>query len=366
MNPITPGTKKAPTGQRLNISLAFADNKNRWQRAAFKINEIIERIPRTKLDVPKDEAPKVTKKEKRRATLARNKVITKYIWDNSAFELPPGMLAKELILMQNAARYDYDMSSSLMDQTMEAIRRILQIDILSGSDFWTTRFFLNPNLNEAAKDGLTDSFDSALRITAGTSAEASLAILSAEQQLAQPAYFDRLRNIHGRTFEGMKGITGDMVKQLRVVLTEGMTRGVGIRDLKGMINNRLGIGMGRAERIARTEINKAYRDSYLDEAKDLNEDALKDDPWEIQQAHRSALADTSRPLHMARHGTIHTNRQQRDWWATGSNSINCICSTLDVLVNRKTGEVLQDKMITRMLGEREKMTGIVSVKTKEV
>jgi hypothetical protein len=365
MNPLRPGTDKSPTGQRLNISLAFADNKNRWQRAAFRINEIIERIPRIKLDVPADEAPKVTKKEKRTATLARNKLDGAYLMVNSEFDVTRKLLKRELELMSNRARYEYRLDSTMMDATMEAIHRILVGDILSGSEFWTTRFFLNPNLNESSKNGLTDSFDSALRITEGTSAEASLAILSAEQQLQQPAYLDRLRLVHGRTFESMKGLTNDMTAQLRVTLTEGMARGVGIRDLKGMINKRLGIGMVRAERIARTEINVAYRAAYLDEAKDLNEDALKDDEWIIQQAHRSALADTSRRLHMARHGTIHTIRAQKDWWATGSNSINCLCSTLDVLVNKATGEILQSKMIDRMLDQREQMTGIKTIKVKK-
>jgi hypothetical protein len=151
----------------------------------------------------------------------------------------------------------------------------------------------------------------------------------------------------------MKGLTNDMTAQLRVTLTEGMARGMGIRDLKGMINNRLGIGMGRAERIARTEINNAYRGAYLSEADDLNETALKDDEWEIMQVHRSALAMSTRPTHGKRHSLMFTTRQQKDWWATGSNSINCLCSTLDVLVSKLTGEILQQKMIDRMAIQKD-------------
>jgi hypothetical protein len=351
MNPIKPGTHKHPTGQRLNISLAFADNKNRWQRTAFKINKVIEQIPRIKIDVPAEDAPKVTKKEKRTATLAKNKLNAAYLMANSDFDLNPCTLWNELELMQNKARYEYKLDSSMMDATMAAIHRILVGDILSGSEFWTTRFFLNPNLNESSRDGLTDSFESALRITKGTSSEASLATLSAEQQLSQPAYFDRLQLVHGRVFESMKGLTGDMKTQLRVTLTEGMARGVGIRDLKGMINNRLGIGMGRAERIARTEINAAYTNAYMDESTDLNETALKDDEWEIKQAHRSALSPTTRPTHGARHGTVSTVMQQRDWWAKNGR-VNCLCATLDVLVNKSTGEILQSKLIKSMKIQR--------------
>lgn len=354
MNPIKPGTHNHPTGQHYNISLALADNKHRWQRDAKLINDIIEKIPRTKIAVPKGEAPKATKAEKRTATLAANKADTAYIWSNSEFELPDGLVASELLLMRtNAVRYEYQIDSNLMDSIMQAIDRILTGDILGGSDFWTNRFFLNQHLSEATAEGVTDSFNSAVNITKGTESEASMALLNVQQQLQSPAYSDRLNLVNGRVFESMKGLVGDMKSQLRLTLTEGMARGVGIRDLKGMINKRLGIGMGRAEKIARTEINVAYRTAYLDEAKELNETALKDDPWMIMQAHRSALSMTTRTNHASRHGTIHTIRAQRDWWLTGSNAINCLCSTLDVLVNRKTGEVLQDKMIDTMLIQKE-------------
>ena len=353
MNPLKPGTHKAPTGQRLNISQSFAINKHRWQRAAFRINEVIEQIPRTKREVPKDEAPKVTKKEKRTARLTNMLKDSRYIWANSEFGLCDGLLQSELKVMNNAVRYDYMLDADMMDRTMSAINRILTQDILDGSDFWTTRFFLNPFIESATEDGTTDSFESAVRIVAGSPVEGNLSLLSAQQQLMQPAYMDRLRLVNGRIFESMKGLTGDMKSQLRLTLTEGVARGVGIRDLKSMINKRLSVGMVRAERIARTEINHAYRGAYMAEAKDLNETALKDDEWEIKQAHRSALSPTTRPHHAARHGTIHTMQQQTDWWAKDANAISCLCSTLDVLQNKKTGEVLQQKMIDTMAKQKK-------------
>ena len=354
MNPVKPGTHNHPTGQHLNVSLAIADNKYRWQRDAKLINDIVEKIPREKLNVPKGDAPKVTKKEKRTATLASNKANAAYILANSDFALPDSLVSNEIKLFSsNAIRYEYQVDANLMDSIMAAIDRILTGDILGGSDFWTNRFFLNQYIAESTADGTMDSFNSAINITKGTEVESSMALLSAQQQLQSPQYNDRLKLVNGRVFELMKGLVGDMKSQLRLTLTEGMARGVGIRDLKGMINKRLGIGMGRAERIARTEINVAYRAAYLEEAKELNETALKDDSWMIMQAHRSALSPTTRPNHASRHGTIHTIREQKDWWLTGSNSINCLCSTLDVLVNRETGEVLQERMIDNMLIQKE-------------
>ena len=47
--------------------------------------------------------------------------------------------------------------------------------------------------------------------------------------------------------------------------------------------------------------------------------------------HRSALLPTTRPHHAARHRKIYTVDQQRQWWATGANRINCYCSVKPIL-----------------------------------
>lgn len=351
MNPLTPGTHKNPTNQASNIKLAFADNKRRWRRIANRVGAVLDRLPFT--DVYAEAAPSVTKDEKRTALLTNMAYAAEWFAKNSEFTLPASVLRDELNLFTNAKRYEYEVTASMMDRTMDTIAAILQQDLLDGNDFWTTRFWMNVYLSDSVQDGTLDSFESALRITEGTPVESSIAILDAQQQLASPVYQDRLRLVHGRVFEEMKGLTAEMKSQLRVTLTEGMARGVGIRDLKGMINKRLSVGLVRAERIARTEINQAYRTSYMDEAKQLNETALADDDWEIRQIHRSALSPTTRKHHADRHGKIFTIQQQRDWWAVDGNAISCLCSTLDVLINKKTGEILQKKLQARMEKQRE-------------
>lgn len=355
MNPIKAGTKKSPTGQRLNVSLAFAENRRRWQRAAARINEVIKSLPAKKIIVDKSEAVKVTKQERRTKALRNHFADSRYIWANSEFNLKPKIIKAELSLFNNAVRYEYQVDADLMARTSQVIAQILKQDILDGLDFWTSRFWLSSYINEALEDGTVESIESAKLITAGTEASAAMALVNAEQQLNAPHYIDRMQLVNGRVFENMQGLTGDMKSQLRLTLTEGMARGVGTRDLTGMINKRLGVGMVRAERIARTEIHGAYNDAYMDESKELNKGALKDSVWEIKQAHRSALSPTTRPHHKARHGNIYTVQQQKDWWSVNGNKISCLCSTLDVLVNKKTGETLQQKMIDRM--KREKKDG---------
>lgn len=351
MNPLQVGTKTHPTGQALNTALAFAENKRLWQGAAKRINDVIDLMPVVAREVPDDEAPTVRKDEKRTARLTNHLADSRYIWANKSFEIPPKMVANELLTLNKSYRYEYLLDADTMARTMAIIEQILTNDFLGGSNFWTSRFWLTGYIESAAVDGTSDSFESALRITEGTEAAAPLSMLSVQQQLSSPAYLDRLRLAHGRVFEEMQGLTSEMKSQLRLTLTEGVARGVGVRDLKGMINKRLSVGMVRAERIARTEINKVYTDAYMSESVDLNNTALKESAWVIMQCHRSALSPTTRKTHGARHGKVSTVQQQLDWWAEHGR-INCLCSTLDVLVNKESGEVLQKKMVERMKEQR--------------
>ncbi|AGH16047.1 head morphogenesis [Vibrio phage pYD21-A] len=277
---------------------------------------------------------------------------------NADFDVPVDLLREEFNIMANGVRYEYQVDAGLMQRTMDTIASILQQDLLDGSDFWTTRFWMNVYLEDAVQDGTLESFESALLITQGTPVESSIAILDAQQQLASPAYYDRLRLVHGRVFEEMQGLTAEMKSQLRVTLTEGMARGVGVRDLTSMINKRLSVGLVRAERIARTEISRAYNVAYSDEAKDLNKTALKDDDWEIRAMHRSALAPTSRDDHVFRHAHVGTFEEQDQWWSVGSRRVNCLCSVLDVLYNKKTGEILQKSLQARMIKQKEQYQSV--------
>jgi len=73
--------------------------------------------------------------------------------------------------------------------------------------------------------------------------------------------------------------------------------------------------------------------------------------------HLSALAENSRQWHMSRSGQIFTAQEQEDWWDTGSNRINCLCSVVDILRDKKTGEVLQTALHKKAIEQRERRLG---------
>ena len=97
----------------------------------------------------------------------------------------------------------------------------------------------------------------------------------------------------------------------------------------------------RALRIARTEVNHAFTEARYEHSKDVR-DRLG---LEVKAMHVSALVDSTRPNHAARHGKIYTLEDQRTWWSEGSNLISCLCSTVEVVFI--DGEPTQEKMIER-------------------
>lgn len=314
-NPRLPRNDEDPTG--LGSTRRRADRRitKLMQIAARDIRILVAKLP---YEINAGEQSKALKSETRKASLVANR------------------------------NYTWQVSGPLMDQTMFTIRQILTEALTSGSNVWQNRWWMNAFIDPSYEKGTLDSVYSAKLITKGLDVQSAnvIAVMQAEQQLETPAYLSRLQLVHGRVFEDMYAIVGDTAAQLRRVLTDGMARGLGIKDISGMINSRVGVGLSRAKTIARTETNKAYTDAYMAESDELNKNLAEDD-YSIRQMHVSALTDTTRRNHAERHGTIHTSIEQRKWWDSGSQRLNCYCSVIDVLINLETGESIQQPLIDR-------------------
>lgn len=310
--PIQPRNLQDPAGTKGLRDRSIREARKRMRKAAQLIRQYVESMPYTVKQVDKADAPSVPKSAKRTSTL------------------------------KNAQQYTWLVDDALMNQAMRYIQGVLADALINGDESWSYRWWMNAYLDPSAEMGMSESLANAQRLVAETTEEAQRIanIITAEQVLMSPPYQRRLKLMHGRVFEEMKGLTSETTADLRRVLTDGMARGLGIRDLTGIINDRVGVSLSRAERIARTEINRTYTNAYMDETDDFNqilED--EDDPWVIREMHVSALTMTTRRSHAARHGGIFTHQQQNNWWDSGSNRVNCYCSVMSVLVHRKTGEL---------------------------
>ncbi len=164
-----------------------------------------------------------------------------------------------------------------------------------------------------------------------------------QQLLLSDPYRERIRRVRQRTFNEMKGFTGDTANALARVLSEQMAAGNGINEVKRAIAAKFETSMSRAETIARTELATAHRDARRDTTKD-SRDRLGLNTM-IQLI--SALAPTTRSSHAALHLKIVTIEEvEPAYQKTPGQRINCLCAEQSVIIT-KDGTVLGARKMTK-------------------
>lgn len=90
-----------------------------------------------------------------------------------------------------------------------------------------------------------------------------------------PEAVSKLELLGTRAFEGMKGVTAEMSKNISRVLVDGLARGQNPRQIAKDLVKQVGIGKNRALRIARTEIIHAHAEGQLDALEELGIDEIE-------------------------------------------------------------------------------------------
>lgn len=111
------------------------------------------------------------------------------------------------------------------------------------------------------------------------------------------------------------------------IILSGMAAGLSIREIKRRVRRVIEAMKARMARITRTQINQANDNSRMT----YTAIAASIAGGKPMVRHISALLPTTREHHAARHNKIYTVNQQRAWWSTGSNRINCYCSVEPVI-----------------------------------
>lgn len=82
--------------------------------------------------------------------------------------------------------------------------------------------------------------------------------------LQRPVHEDKLSLLFERNYEGLKGITDDVAREISRELAEGMSEGVGSDEMARRLADRVDkIGRTRATTLARTEVMHAHNESAL-------------------------------------------------------------------------------------------------------
>lgn len=166
--------------------------------------------------------------------------------------------------------------------------------------------------------------------------------------LRSPEYLAELDKVYVRNFGQIKSLSDDTASQVIGVINRGINAKTTPTDITTAITERFDVSRSRAERIANTEINKAYNDARLN----ATEIAAKQTGLRAGVLHLSALIPTTRTTHAARHGNAYTVAQQLQWWESDANRINCHCSTRSVLIDN-AGKVVDVELQEEIQAERE-------------
>jgi uncharacterized protein with gpF-like domain len=259
------------------------------------------------------------------------------------------------VVNKDAVEYEYLVDAAMIQRINEEIARLLNgtlMELGNGGDVWLAAY-----IDRAYRDGMVNSLQSAKNVTpaavAGQQLSAQVRAIQPENIEFSPGYIRRVAIVRARIFEEMKGLTDSTRADLSRVLTSGMEAGLGVRDISREVVARVGVSQSRAFRIVRTEINQGYRNASSAETKALNDDVYSDSDFELQQLWYSALSSTTRRSHARNHGKAFTVSEVSRFYARDANAINCYCSQTAVLVNTKTGEIMQQDLIDRMKKQRE-------------
>lgn len=233
-------------------------------------------------------------------------------------------------------KYAYQLDDYLLNSILSEGERLIDSIILEGGkdNLW----FYSAYVSTAYQRGTAQEF--------ANLATQSVAYLADKESLGglllSEPYRNRIALVRARVFEEMKGFSGQVKADMARILADGIGRGLNPRDIAKSLQQKAGLEQGRANRIARTEINTALRRARWDES----EDAQERYGFKTMLMHISALSPTTRPNHAARHGKLFTIEEVREWFADGSNSINCKCVTISVIVD-ENGNPLNDTILDR-------------------
>ncbi|WP_276756558.1 phage minor head protein [Pseudoalteromonas marina] len=261
------------------------------------------------------------------------------------------------IAVNKTTYYEYQIDVARYESINEFIERLLYDEILESytgkkPPNWFFQSYLSKAFNDGINDTIQDIKNQSTPSLVGDIVSRQIQSLSSDE--FNPQATQSLALVYGRVFNEMKGLTDSMKVDLSETLTRGMADGLGIRAISADVQKRVGVGFSRAQRIARTEILGAYRTAQRAKTKEINETVFDDSPYEFKQLWFSALAESSRPWHVSKHGGIFTQQEVEEFYSKNGNSIQCLCSQSPILVDKKTGKPLIDDTVKRMDEQRKK------------
>lgn len=235
--------------------------------------------------------------------------------------------------------YDYDQNPEQREAMNNEIRAIISMQLLQTTgDSMPLNWWYRPQVELPTRQGTLEELNEFNRlITLAVAAELVGAggmppqRIAAEVVLSSQKYLQELRNVYVQNFQSIKSLSDTTASQVIQKINSGINAGSTPTNISEQITERFGVAKSNADRIARTEVNKAYNEARLratDTAGEIS--GLKPLVRHIS----ALLPKRTRRWHAARHYLVYTTSQQQAWWAEDANLVNCLCTTRTIIVDK--------------------------------
>ncbi len=250
--------------------------------------------------------------------------------------------------------YEYDITDAETTQMQRSIEFILNRELLeTQTGDIPVNWYWKDNIEQPYRQGTAEELVSFNQLISAAAIAGVLVSglpprpVPIEQVLLSQNYREALNKVYVSNFESIKTLSQRTASQVIQRINAGIDAGSTPTVIAKEISERFDVARSSAKRIADTEINKAYNDSKLR----ANDIAAAETGLRAGVIHISALSTTTRNTHAARHGNAYTTVDQLQWWDSGSNRINCKCSTISVLIDSK-GKVVQTETQEKIKAEK--------------
>lgn len=268
--------------------------------------------------------------------------------------VPRDRRIETVIVNANQVVYEYDLSPVQLEDLNAEVRATINTELLeTQGEVMPPDWWYKPEVELPTRQGTLEEINRfnqliAVAVVAGVTVRGMTPQrIAPEVILTSRPYLDALRNVQVENFAVIKTLSNRTADQVIQQLNSGIRSGLTPTEIAKNITGRFDVSKSSAKRIAETEVNRAYTDAKMN-AIDL---ASAESGLRAGVLHISALTATTRANHAARHGLAFTVSQQKQWWDSGTERINCKCSVLSVLIDSK-GNVVQKEEQARIKVER--------------
>lgn len=252
--------------------------------------------------------------------------------------------AEPSLYQVNAGTYIYDMTAAQLADLLQVVQTILDDSLLDGGsqNLWA--------LDYVAAEYERGTHAAYTNLSLQSSIYATQTTL--QQLLSSPAYQNQIASAYISTYSDWKGISDSARADLANIIADAIGRGINPRETANIVSKRLDVSMSRAKTIAQTEQVGALRQAQWNETDWASERlGLRTGLMWL-----SALRETTRRWHAARHGHVYTTEEVRDFYAEGGNRYNCYCSQIPCLLN-EDGTIYNEGLADKLNRERKAWAG---------